>query len=261
MKNRFFYYCEEALSGQKKMLRSLWLFLGPAFIASVAYVDPGNFASNIQSGAQHGYLLVWVVICANITGVFIQLLSAKLGVATERNLAELCRDHYSKWVRYCLWIISEIIAMATDIAEFIGAALGFHLLFAIPLFPAALLTGFISFLLLGLQKRGFRPLEIVITLLVAIIVFAFGMQVFFVKPNISDIASGFIPRFEGKSSVLLACAILGATVMPHVIFLHSALTQKRVIGDTHEKKRGSITFKLPMSPLPWGLPVSLMYRC
>lgn len=251
--NQFFHYAELALTGKRKWIRSVRLFLGPAFIASVAYIDPGNFASNIQGGAEFGYLLVWVIVTANLMGIFIQLLSAKLGIASEKNLAELCRDHYKAPINICLWVISEIIAMATDIAEFIGAALGFYLLFSIPLLHAAILTAMISFLLLGMQKKGFRPLEIAITCFVAVIVFSFAVQVFFAKPNLTELASGFIPHLKGTKSILLASAILGATVMPHVIFLHSALTQKRIIGDTHEKKRKLYHFQMVDVYLAMGI--------
>src|SRR5438552_2075586 len=144
-------------------------FMGPAFIASIAYMDPGNFATNIQGGAQFGYLLVWVIIASNLMAMLIQSLSAKLGIATGMNLAEVCRVSFSRPVVLGMWIVSEVVAMATDLAEFLGAALGFHLLFGIALFPAAILTGISTFIILGLERRGFRPLEAVITAMVAVI--------------------------------------------------------------------------------------------
>ena len=243
-KSNFFHLADEALSGKRKGFKALKLFLGPAFIASVAYVDPGNFATNIQSGAEFGYGLAWVIIVANLMGMFVQLLSAKLGVATGKNLAELCQSHLPKPVSYFLWVQAEIVAMATDLAEFIGAALGFYLLFEIPLFEAAILTAIISLSLLTLQKKGFRLLEILITFFVAVIVFAFAFQIFFASVDFPLLAKGLVPKFFGEKSIFLATAILGATVMPHVIFLHSALTQKRVIGDTQEKKKKLFRFQV-----------------
>lgn len=210
--------------------RRLLPFLGPAFIACVAYVDPGNFATNIQGGAEYGYLLVWVIVSANLMAMLIQSLSAKLGIATGKNLAEVCREQFPEPVAWAMWIIAEIVAMATDLAEFLGAALGFYLLFNIPLFPAAILTAIATFLILGLQRYGFRPFEAVITILVAVIAGCYLVETLIGSPNWSAIGKGAItPRFDGTESVLLATGILGATVMPHVIFLHSALTQHRIV--------------------------------
>jgi manganese transport protein len=205
-------------------------FLGPAFIACVAYVDPGNFATNIQGGAEFGYLLVWVILSANLMAMLIQSLSAKLGIATGMNLAEVCRDQFSEPVAWGMWIVAEVVAMATDLAEFLGAALGFNLLFHIPLFPAAILTAISTFLILGLQRYGFRPLEAVISVLVAVIAGCYLIETIIGSPNWGAIGKGAVtPRFDGTESVLLATGILGATVMPHVIFLHSALTQNRIV--------------------------------
>ena len=234
----------EVLEGRKKGIRSYLPFLGPAFVASVAYIDPGNFATNIQSGAQYGYLLVWVVILANIMGMLVQILSAKVGIATGKNLAELCRDRFPKPVVYFLWILAEIVAMATDVAEIVGAALGFHLLFGIPLFGAGIITAIFNFLLLALEKKGFRPLEVIITSFVVVIVLAFAIQVFFVHPDLKGIAEGLVPRFSDRSSILLATAILGATIMPHVIYLHSALTQRRVKPKKEEHLKKLYHFQL-----------------
>jgi manganese transport protein len=218
-------------------------FLGPAFIAAVAYVDPGNFATNFAAGAKYGYLLLWVILASNLMAMLIQTLSAKLGIATGMNLAEVCRERFPRVVSFGLWIQAEVIAMATDLAEFIGAALGLHLIFGIPLFPAALITGVFAFGILALQARGFRPLEAAIAGLVGVILVGFAFQVVLAKPSGSGIASGLAPRFSGSESVLLAVGILGATVMPHVIWLHSALTQRRVVGKTDEAKKRILRFE------------------
>ena len=214
-------------------------FLGPAFIACVAYIDPGNFATNIAGGAKYGYLLCWVVVSANLMAMLVQTLSAKLGIATGRNLPETCRDNFRKPVSFALWIQAEAIAMATDLAEVLGAALGLNLLFGMPLFPAGLLAGAGAFGILALQRYGFRRLEAVVAGLVGVIVVAFAFEVFLAKPSPAETVKHiFVPGFEGSESVLLAAGILGATVMPHVVYLHSALTQNRVVGrDETEKKR------------------------
>ncbi len=228
---------QRSLTGERRGLRGIWPFLGPAFIAAVAYVDPGNFATNMAGGAKYGYLLLWVILAANVMAMIIQSMSAKLGIATGRNLPEVCRERFSRRTSFALWVQAEAIAMATDLAEFIGAALGFHLLFGTPLFLAGLVTGVIAFAILGLQARGFRPLEAVIAGLVGVIVIGFAFQVFLAEPSPSGIAKGlFTPKFAGSESVLLAAGILGATVMPHVIYLHSALTQRRVVGANDAEK-------------------------
>jgi len=235
---------QESLAGRSRGLRGLWPFLGPAFIAAVAYVDPGNFATNMAAGAKFGYLLLWVVLAANLMAMLVQSMSAKLGIATRKNLPEVCRDRFSRRTNIFLWIQAEIVAMATDIAEFVGAAIGLQLLFDIPLFPAALLTGAAAFAILALQTRGFRRLEAVIAGLIGVIVGAFALQVFMANPSGSGIASGFVPGFDGTESVLLAVGIIGATVMPHVIYLHSALTQHRIVGVNEEEKRRIFHFEL-----------------
>jgi len=222
----------EILSGktQRGALRRLLPFLGPAFIACVAYVDPGNFATNIQGGAQFGYMLIWVIVASNLMAMLIQSLSAKLGIATGRNLPEMCREQFSQPVVWGMWVLAEVVAMATDLAEFLGAALGFQLLFHIPLLLGGILTGISTFLILGLQRRGFRPLEAVITTLVGVIAVCYVIETFLDRPDLGAVASSaVIPRFSGTESILLATGILGATVMPHVIYLHSALTQGRII--------------------------------
>ncbi len=235
----------EALEGRRRGLRQLLPFLGPAFVAAVAYVDPGNFATNIQGGAQFGYMLIWVIIASNLMAMLIQSLSAKLGIATGRNLAEVMRDSYPRWAVWAMWGLAEVVAMATDLAEFLGAALGFYLLFGMPLFVAGLLTGAVTFLILGLQRYGFRPLEAVITALVGVIALSYLLETVLDRPNWGEIGLAVIqPKFAGTESVLLATGILGATVMPHVIFLHSALTQDRIVVRDAARMRRLFHFEL-----------------
>jgi manganese transport protein len=213
-------------------------FLGPAFIACVAYIDPGNFATNIAGGSKFGYTLVWVIVAANLMAMLIQALSAKLGIATGRNLPEVCRDEFSRRTSIGLWVQAEAIAMATDLAEFLGAAIGFHLLLGIPLFPAAILTGITAFGILGLQRFGFRPMEAVIAAIVGVIGLCYVVELFYASPSYGNVAShAFTPSFDGSESVLLAVGILGATVMPHVIYLHSALTQDRIVPSNDEEAK------------------------
>jgi len=229
---------EESLAGRRRGVRKYWPFLGPAFIAAVANVDPGNFATNMAAGAKFGYLLLWVVLAANLTAMLIQSMSAKLGIATRRNLPEVCRERFSRRTSFALWIQAEVVAMATDLAEFMGAAIGLQLLFGIALFPAALLTGVAAFAILALQAKGFRRLESVIAGLILVIVASFAVQVVLSDPDRTGILHGlFVPGFDGTESVLLAAGILGATVMPHVIYLHSALTQHRLVGANEHARR------------------------
>jgi len=245
---------EESLAGRRRGFRGAWPFLGPAFIAAVAYVDPGNFATNMAAGAGYGYLLLWVVLAANLMAMLVQSMSAKLGIATGKNLPEVCRERFSRPVTFLLWIQAEIVAMATDIAEFMGAAIGLELLFGIPLFPAALLTAVAAFGILALQARGFRRLEAVVAAFIGVIVVAFALQVVMADPDPSSIARGLlVPGFEDTESVLLAVGILGATVMPHVIYLHSALTQHRLVGATEEAKRRIFRFELVDVLIAMGL--------
>ncbi len=235
----------QSLKGDRRGMRGLLPFLGPAFIAAVAYVDPGNFATNIAGGAQFGYLLLWVILVSNLMAMLIQSMSAKLGIATGKNLPEVCRERFPRPVSLALWVQAEIIAMATDLAEFIGAALALNLLFGIPLFPAGLLTAVGAFAILELQRRGFRPLEAAISAMVGVILLAFAFQMFYAQPEGDRILAGlFTPQFAGTESVLLAAGILGATVMPHVIYLHSALTQRRVVGRTEEERKKIFRFEL-----------------
>jgi manganese transport protein len=235
---------ERSLAGETHGLRALLPFLGPAFVAAVAYVDPGNFATNIASGARYGYTLLWVVLGANLMAMLVQAMSAKLGIATGMNLPEVCRARFPRPVSRLLWVQAEVIAMATDLAEFVGAALGLNIVFHIPLLPAGLITGVAAFAILALQARGFRPLEAVITVLVGVILIAFAFEVFLSRPSVPDVARGLVvPTFAGRESVLLAAGILGATVMPHVVYLHSALTQHRVRGATAEDRKKIYRFE------------------
>jgi len=218
--------------------RSIWPFLGPAFIACVAYMDPGNFATNIAGGSKFGFTLVWVIVASSLMAMLVQTLSAKLGIATGRNLPEVCREQYSRRTSFGLWIQAELIAMATDLAEFLGAAVGIKLLFGIALFPAAVITGVITFLILALQRFGYRPLEAVITAFVAVIGICYLGELWFAHPPLATVAKhAVVPQFEGNESVLLAVGIIGATVMPHVIYLHSALTQNRIVPRNDEEAR------------------------
>jgi manganese transport protein len=216
----------------------MFAVLGPAFVACIAYVDPGNFATNIAGGAKYGYLLLWVLLSANLMAMLIQNLSAKIGLATGRNLPELCRDHFPRPVSWGLWIQAELIAMATDLAEFVGAAIALNLLFGVPLFPAGLITAVAAFGILALQGMGYRRFEAVIAGLLGLIILGFLYDTLSIGFDTGQAAKGFIPGFAGTDSILLATAILGATVMPHVIYLHSALTQNRIpVNDDADRRR------------------------
>jgi len=210
-------------------------FLGPAFIACVAYIDPGNFATNIAGGSKFGYRLVWVIVAANLLAMLIQTLSAKLGIATGRNLPEVARERFGRRATFFLWLQAEAIAMATDLAEFLGAAIGFELLFGWGLFPSALVTGAAAFAILSLQRFGFRPLEAVIAVLVGVIGICYLAELTFAHPDYGSVLHhAVVPEFGSSEAVLLSVGILGATVMPHVIYLHSALTQDRLVPETDE---------------------------
>lgn len=235
---------KDVLNGKTKGIRRILPFLGPAFIAAVAYIDPGNFATNIAAGSKYGYLLLWVIAISNFMAMLIQSMSAKLGIATGRNLPEASRERFPKWVSVILWIQGELVIMATDLAEFIGAALGLYLIFGLPMLPSALIAAAASFGILELQRRGFRPLEATIAGFIFVVVFAFGIQVFYAKPDAAPMLAGFfVPHFEGVGSIMLAAGILGATVMPHAIYLHSALTQNRVKANNEEEKRKIFRFE------------------
>jgi manganese transport protein len=229
---------EQVLRGASARRWRLLPFLGPAFVAAVAYIDPGNFATNIAGGSKYGFTLVWVIVASNLMAMLIQTLSAKLGIATGRNLPEVCREQFPRPASLALWVQAEVIAMATDLAEFLGAAVGIKLLLGIPLFPAAVITGVITFLILGLQRWGFRPLEAVIAAFVVVIGICYLLELWLAHPPLGAVAEhAVVPDFAGNESVLLAVGILGATVMPHVIYLHSALTQRRIVPRNDEEAR------------------------
>ncbi|MNB65251.1 Divalent metal cation transporter MntH [compost metagenome] len=236
---------QTAIRGKATGLGRILPFLGPAFIAAVAYLDPGNFATNITAGSKYGYMLLWVIAASNLMAVLIQSLSAKLGIATGRNLPEVARDRFPKGASIALWIQSELVIMATDLAEFLGAALGLYLLFDIPMLAAAIITAAGSFAILELQRRGYRSLEAGIAAMILIVVLAFAFQVITARPDVGSVVQGIVtPRFQGVDSVLLAAGILGATVMPHAIYLHSSLTQHRIVGrnDAEKKKIFKLEF-------------------
>ncbi len=233
-----------SLDGHARGFSRIWPFLGPAFIAAVAYIDPGNFATNIAGGAKFGYLLLWVVLAANLIAMVVQTQSAKLGIATGKNLAELCREKFSRRSSIGLWLQAELVAMACDIAEVVGAALGLNLLFGIPLFPAGVIAGSGAFAILALQQKGFRRLEAGITVLVGVVVASFAFELFDASPDAGEIGRHLVvPGFAGTESILLATGIIGATVMPHVIYLHSALTQKRIVGHDDKERRKILGFE------------------
>jgi manganese transport protein len=225
-----------ATAARPRALRTAPL-LGPAFVAAIAYVDPGNFATNFSAGAEFGYLLLWVILAANITAMLIQSLSAKLGLATGRNLPEVCRDTFPRPVSRGLWVQAELVAIATDLAEVIGGAVALYLLFGLPLPVGGLVTGVVAFGLLALQERGHRPFERAVMGLFAVILLGFLLTLVRVPIEPGPLAAGLIPGFDGPESLLLATGILGATVMPHVIYLHSALTCRRDPAHTPAQRR------------------------
>jgi manganese transport protein len=230
---------------RRRSLKQILPFMGPAFIASIAYVDPGNFATNIQGGAEFGYTLLWVVVASNLMAMLLQTLSAKLGIASGTNLAEHCRNQFSRPVVWVMWGVMEIVSMATDLAEFLGAALGFYLLFGIPLWMAAVLTAIITLFILGLEAYGFRALEAVITAMVGVIAVCYLIETWLVQPDWAKVAfHAVVPQFAGRESVFLATGILGATIMPHVIFLHSSLTQGRIVTLDAERRRRLYRFEI-----------------
>ncbi|KRW91118.1 manganese transport protein MntH [Alicyclobacillus tengchongensis] len=227
-----------SLDQRRRGLRALLPFLGPAFVAAVAYVDPGNYATNIQSGSEFGYKLLWVVILANLMAMLIQNMSAKLGIATGRSLPEMCRDHFPAWLTYVMWGFSEVAAMATDIAEFLGATLGLNLLFHIPMIIGTLLTGVVTYFILMLERFGFRPLEKFITAFVVVIALCYVVETAFARPNWGAIAyHSLVPWLGNQNAVLLCVGVIGATVMPHAVYLHSGLTQRRIVARNADEKR------------------------
>src|SRR3954451_11205444 len=223
-------------------LRGSAALLGPAFVAAVAYVDPGNFATNFTAGARFGYTLAWVIVVANLMAMLVQYLSAKTGVATGRDLPELCREHLPRPVSRGLWVQAEIIAMATDLAEFLGAAVGLYLLFHVPLFPAGLLTAVVAFGILALEQRGYRRFELAIAGLLGIVLLGFLYDLVVVGADPAGATAGLVPRRAGGDSLLLVCGIIGATVMPHVVYLHSALTKARVACRDDGERRELLRF-------------------
>jgi manganese transport protein len=225
-------------------LRALVALLGPAFVAAVAYVDPGNFATNFTAGAQFGYQLAWVIAAANLMAMLVQYLSAKVGVATGQDLPELCREHFPRAVSRGLWVQAELVAMATDLAEFVGAAIGLNLLFGIPLLPAGLITAVVAFGILALDQRGYRRFELAIAGLLGLVLLGFAYDLLAVGPSGPDIAAGLVPHLGGGHGMLLLVAgIIGATVMPHVVYLHSALTKGRVSCSDDAERRQLMRFQ------------------
>jgi manganese transport protein len=233
----------EVMSGRGRGLRSVLLFVGPAVIASIAYMDPGNFATNIQAGAKYGYSLLWVVLAANVIAMLFQALSAKLGIVTGRNLAEMCRAQFPKPIVMAMWIVSEIAAMATDLAEFLGGAIGLSLLFHIPLFAGMVVTAIVTYGVLMFQSRGYRPMELIIGALVGAIGLCYLIEMLVASVDWGSAATGlFAPNLPDAAALTVSVGIIGATVMPHAIYLHSGLTQNRAPGRDDAERRKLLRF-------------------
>jgi manganese transport protein len=233
----------EALAGKRRGIAALLPFAGPAFVASVAYMDPGNFATNIAGGARFGYRLLWVVVLANLMAMFFQGLSAKLGIATGKNLAELSRENTSKPVAFAMWIVAELGAMATDLAEFLGAIVALYLLFHIPMLAGAVITAVVTYAILALHRYGFRTMEVLIGSLVGVIAVCYVVETLISRPQWNQILyHSVVPWIGGSSSLFLAVGIVGATVMPHAIYLHSALTQDRIVPEREEYRGRLVRF-------------------
>lgn len=233
----------EVLAGRRRGFRSILLFAGPAVVASIAYMDPGNFATNIQAGSGYGYSLLWVVLVANLIAMLFQALSAKLGIVTGRNLAELCRDEFSAPVRYTMWVISEVAAMATDLAEFLGGAIGLSLLFGMPLIVGMAVTAVVTYGVLLMERHGFRPMELIIGGLVAIISLCYLAEMFIAPVAWGQAALGSIlPSIPDSTALTISVGIIGATVMPHAVYLHSGLTQHRAPGRNDNERRKLVFF-------------------
>jgi manganese transport protein len=228
----------QGLAGGNRGFRTALAFAGPAVIASIAYMDPGNFATNIQAGAKYGYGLLWIVLLANVMAMLFQALSAKLGIVTGRNLAEMCRDHFPQPVVWAMWVVSEIAAMATDLAEFLGGAIGLTLLLHMPLLAGMVVTAIVTYGLLMCEKFGFRPLELIIGSIVGVICLCYLIEMFIAPVDWGAAAFHLVtPQIADAEALLLAVGIIGATVMPHAIYLHSGLTQARVpVGDDNERR-------------------------
>lgn len=235
----------QARRGVAGRVSTLMPYLGPAFIASIAYVDPGNFATNIQGGSRFGYSLLWVIVASNLMGMLVQALAAKLGIATGLNLAEHCRERFPRGVALGMWVVAELVAMATDLAEFLGAALGFNLLLGVPLWLGGILTGIATFLILALERYGFRMLEAVMTAMLGIISLCYLVETVLVRPQWGRVLRhAVVPSLPDSEAVLLATGILGATVMPHAIYLHSALVQGRLTVRTPPRLRRLFRFEM-----------------
>ena len=218
-------------------IKQISKFLGPAFVVSVAYIDPGNFATNISGGSKFNYLLIWVVLWSNLMAIFLQTMSAKLGIATGHNLPEMCAKVFSRSTNWIFWIIAELGAMVTDLAEFLGGTLGLYLLFHIPMIYAGLITGFLTFLIVYTEKYGQKVVEVIITLLVAVICVAYTLELLLAKPDWAQIGlHTLVPMLPNGEAVFIAVGMLGATVMPHVIYLHSQLVQSRITGNSDKEK-------------------------
>ena len=229
---------QASLAGNRRGVRGFLPFVGPAVIASIAYMDPGNYATNIQAGAKYGTSLLWVVVAANIIAMLFQAMSAKLGIVTGQSLASLCRRHFPRPLVLAMWAASEIAAMATDLAEFLGAAIGLSLLMGIGLMPGLVITGIITYALLGLHSHGFRPLELVIGGFVAIIGLAYDVELFIAPPHWGQVGhDAVVPHIADAGALMLAVGIVGATVMPHAIYLHSSLTATRMPADNDADRR------------------------
>jgi manganese transport protein len=224
-------------------IRGRLALLGPAFVAAVAYIDPGNFATNIAGGAKYGFLLVWVIIAANLMAMLVQYLSAKVGIATGLNLPELCRAHLPRPATWGLWVQAEIIAIATDLAEFVGAAVALNLLFGVPPFAAGLITAAVAFAILALQQRGYRRFELAIAGFLGIVCLGFLYDLSHVSVDTGALLGGVVPGFSGTDSIMLAVGILGATVMPHVVYLHGALVQGRIRPHDDAERRSLLRFQ------------------
>jgi manganese transport protein len=224
-------------------VRGVLAMLGPAFVAAVAYIDPGNFATNIAGGAKYGYMLLWVIVAANLMAMLVQYLSAKTGIATGKSLPELCREHFPRTVTWGLWAQAEAIAIATDLAEFVGAAIALNLLFGVPPFIAGLMTAAVAFMILGLQTRGSRKFELAIAGFLGIVFLGFLYDLLHVNVDRGAAVAGLVPHFSGTDSVMLAVGILGATVMPHVVYLHSALTSTRIPAENVSERRELLRFQ------------------
>jgi manganese transport protein len=232
----------DALAGNARWFSPLF-FAGPAVIASIAYMDPGNFATNIQAGSRYGYDLLWVVLLANIVAMLFQALSAKLGIVTGRNLAELCRDHFAQPVVWALWAVSEVAAMATDLAEFLGGAIGLSLLLHIPLMVGMVVTAVLTYAILMFDRRGFRPMEIIIGALVGVIALCYLIEMFIAPIDWGAAAfHSLAPQLPDAGALTIAVGIVGATIMPHAIFLHSGLTQHRAPARNEGERRKLVRF-------------------